>query len=87
MVVELVDGSTIFGRQYVVQGNRAKITLHDGEDIDVPASAVRTVQLQQKSGAPAAEWSRLTGSKADSDLLVVGQGPDRSTTTRACSTT
>jgi hypothetical protein len=71
VVVELVDGSSILGRQYVVQADRAKITLPDGEDMSVPTSAVQSVQFQQKSAALAAEWSRLADMKADSDLLVV----------------
>jgi hypothetical protein len=49
VVVELVDGSTILGRQYVVHADRAKITLPDATDLEVPTSALGTVLFQQKS--------------------------------------
>ena len=45
MAVELVDGSTIMGRQYVVGADRAKITLPDETELQIPASAVRTVRI------------------------------------------
>lgn len=71
VVVELTDGSTILGRQYVAQAAQARITLSDGEVLETPTSIVRTVQLQQQSGVPAAEWARLIDMKVDSDLLVL----------------
>jgi hypothetical protein len=71
VVVELIDGSIVRGRQYTVQGTRAKITLSDDEALETPTSIVRTVQLQQESGAAGAEWARLVNRKVDSDLLVI----------------
>lgn len=71
VAIELTDGSSILGRQYVVQGTRARITLSDGEVLETPTSIVRTVRLQQESGAESAEWARLVNMKVDSDLLVV----------------
>jgi hypothetical protein len=71
VVVELADGSTICGKQYVASGRQATITLTDGDVIEAPTNIVRTVQLQQDSGALATEWNRLIGMKADSDLLMI----------------
>lgn len=74
VIVELIDGSTICGRQYVTRGSRATITLTDGEAIEAPTNVVRTVQLQQEAGALAVEWTRLLGLKADTDLLMIRKG-------------
>jgi hypothetical protein len=71
VVVELSDGSTIRGRQYVAQGTQARITLSEGEVLEMPTGIVRTVQLQPGSGPLAAEWARLVNMKANSDLLAV----------------
>ena len=71
VTVELADGSSIVARQYVVRANQAKITLPEGEELQVPTSVVESVQLQQKSAALSAEWTRVAGMKAESDLLVV----------------
>jgi hypothetical protein len=75
VAVELIDGSTVLGRQYLAQGTRAMITLPDGTVLETPTSIVRTVQLQRDSGPLSsplgAEWTRLVNMKVDSDLLVV----------------
>ncbi len=71
LTVELTDGTIILAQQYVAQGARAKISLAEGQVLDMPTSVVRTVQLQRPSAALAAEWARLLGMNADSDLLVV----------------
>ncbi len=70
-VVELTDGSIILARQYVAQAARAKISLTAGQVLETPTSIVRTVQWQPPTAALAAEWARLLGMNADSDLLVV----------------
>ncbi|MBN1393625.1 MAG: NPCBM/NEW2 domain-containing protein [Pirellulales bacterium] len=69
-IVELIDGSSIHVRQYLVREGRAKIVLDGGETLDAPISAVHSVRLRQ-SDALEAEWSRLTGDNTDSDLLIV----------------
>jgi hypothetical protein len=79
VVVELTDGSIIRGRQYLAHGSQTRITLADGETVDVPAGVVRTVQLggaretrlPQEMDAQGSEWSRLIKMKSDSDLLIV----------------
>lgn len=70
LVVELMDGSVIRADQYLVHGGNARITLEGGDVLETPTSAVRTVQFQASAEA-SAEWSRLLGRRADSDLLVV----------------
>jgi hypothetical protein len=82
VVVELTDGSVIRGRQYLAHGKQARITLADGETVEAPTAAIRTVQLAglsrvreahlpQETDTLSAEWSRLTKMKSDSDLLIV----------------
>jgi len=74
LVVELVDGSTIFARQYTSRDSQAKITLAGGDVLDVPLNSVRTVRFQTKSGALSAEWERLVKNGADSDVLMFHKG-------------
>jgi hypothetical protein len=69
IIVELVDGSVLQTRQYTSKGDRAQITLANGDVVPAAVSAVRLVQLQQDPAA-AGDWSRLTGRKVDGDLLV-----------------
>jgi hypothetical protein len=71
LVVELTDGSIIQTQQYVAQAARARISLIGGQVLETSTGIVRTVQLQPPSPALAAEWARLLGVNADSDLLVV----------------
>ncbi len=70
VIVELTDGSTIHGRQYVARGGQARITLAGGEVVEAPMSVVQSVRLQCADPLDA-EWSRLIDAKADSDLLIV----------------
>ena len=72
VVVELVDGSTIEAAQYVAREGLAEISLITGDDLlKVPLRAVRSVQFPRETDVLDAEWTRLTGGPADSDLLVV----------------
>ena len=70
VIVELTDGSTIHGRQYVARGGQARITLAGGEVVEAPMSVVQSVRFQRADPLDA-EWSRLIDAKADSDLLIV----------------
>jgi hypothetical protein len=71
LVVELTDGSIILAERYIAQAARAKISLTDGQVLETPTNIVHTVQFQRPAAALAAEWGRLVGMNADSDLLVV----------------
>jgi hypothetical protein len=70
-VVELMDGSSVSAQKYAVQKTQAKITLSNGETLDVPVNNVRTVQFQTESDALNAEWAKLVENKVEGDLLVV----------------
>ena len=70
-VATLTDGSTVHVRQYAAQDGRARLTLSDGQTLEMPTSIVRSVRLQQQGGASAAEWDRLVNMTADADLLAV----------------
>lgn len=75
VVVEMTDGAVVYGRQYVARDDKAQITLANGEVIKVSTSAVRTVLCGVSEGdSLREEWSRLTGMKADADLLIVRGG-------------
>jgi hypothetical protein len=69
--VELVDGSTFAGRDYAAQGGKARVTLLDGEVLEVPTADVATVRLQPAADAVGKEWARIVDMKIDGDLLVV----------------
>ncbi len=68
-VVELIDGSTIHAREYLVRDGRALISLADGRVLEAPISAVESVRLQDDSLS--AQWARLTEGGAAIDLLIV----------------
>ena len=70
-MVELIDGSTIAGEQYVAREHQAEIGLPGEDVLTVPLSAVRSVQFQRETDSLGEEWARLTGGASDSDLLVV----------------
>jgi hypothetical protein len=70
----LADGSTIAAIQYIVQDDRAKITLAGGEIVETPVKAVANVRLQPETSKTAPEWSRILGMKADGDVLIVRNG-------------
>jgi hypothetical protein len=72
--IELTDGSTIFARQYTVRGDRAVITLLDGEVLETPARSIRNVRLQHVSEAITDQWSQILSAKLDGDVLVVHKG-------------
>jgi len=70
VVVELTDGSVIFAGNYIASEGRARITLANGESVESPISAVHSVRFHGGE-LQAEQWTRLTGTKADSDLLVI----------------
>jgi hypothetical protein len=71
VVVELIDGSTIVGEQYLAGDNQAQIGLAGQQRLKVPLGAVRSVQFEREAESLDGDWARLTGGKADSDLLVI----------------
>jgi len=69
--VELQDGSVAVCQQYTCANGLAKLALFDGQVLEIPVRDVMTVRLQRESEAMAAEWTRLTRMKRETDLLVV----------------
>jgi hypothetical protein len=74
VIVELADGSIIYGSQYVSHGDRAYITSTRGEAFHVPTGMVRTVLCGGDNEALRSEWARVSAMKTDADLLVVRSG-------------
>jgi len=68
--IELVDGSSLLGSDYVAQDGRARLTTPLGA-LEIPAADVASVRLQAESEAVAEDWARIVGANTDSDLLVI----------------
>lgn len=68
--VQLMDGSVVCAGQYTCRGDRATLTLLDGQVLELPVHQVLAVRLQTDATA-AAEWAHLVKTKRDTDLLVV----------------
>lgn len=72
--VELLEGSILAATDYTVRGGTAHLVLTAGAKLEVPTRVIRSVRF-----GPAADrdpkltkqWSQITESKADGDLLVV----------------
>jgi len=69
--VELVDGSSLVGSAYTATEARARLTLPDGEPLDIPTQDVKWVRFQSPAEAVSSQWSRIVGSELKSDVLVV----------------
>ena len=67
--VELVDDSWIVGREYTVQGDRARL-VRPGGDLEIPTRDIRSVRFQAEDDAVATEWRRILDDDVDGDLLV-----------------
>ena len=77
VVIELSDGGVIRAKQYTSHERQAKITLSDGTVVEAPTAMIETVRCGGDVAASREvdpfrdEWTRLTGEKNDSDLLVI----------------
>jgi hypothetical protein len=69
--IELVDGSTLVARDYAVQGGKARVTLLDGEAIQIATRDITTVRFQAAADALLADWARILGNKLDGDVVVI----------------
>jgi hypothetical protein len=72
--IELTDGSTLAAVRYLVEGEKAKITLAGGGSIETSVKAIANVRIQPETPKTAAEWSRILESKPEADVLVVRNG-------------
>ena len=72
--IELVDQSLLAASGYTVRGGVAQLVLSGGEKLDVPTRAIRWVRFSAAADADeklTKQWSEITETKADGDLLVV----------------
>jgi len=69
--VQWMDGSVVLARQYSTHGDRASLTLFNGQVLETPVREVLAVRMQRESEAVAAEWTHVVNMKRDTDLLVV----------------
>lgn len=72
--VELEDGSSLTGVEFVVRGGMAQIKLCDGSAVELPTAGLATVRWKEPLEQMAQEWSRIVGMERTTDLLVVGSG-------------
>lgn len=71
---ELIDGSSLVGKDWSVERNRARITLDGGKALDLSTQVVSWVRLQTPTEPLAAEWAKLVDTPTDGDLLVARKG-------------
>ncbi len=72
--VELVDQSLLAASGYTVRGGVAQLVLSGGAKLEVPTRAIRWVRFSAAADADeklTKQWSEITETKADGDLLVV----------------
>lgn len=72
--VELVDQSLLAASGYTVRGGMAQLVLSGGAKLEVPTRAIRWVRFAAAADADeklTKQWSEITETKADGDLLVV----------------
>ncbi len=72
--VELLDGSSLIGMEFAVDGKTARVKLRDGSTFEVPTAVLATVRLKEQSEQVAQEWSRIVGMRHTTDVLIVGSG-------------
>jgi hypothetical protein len=79
--VELVDGSSLIGVEFAVEGETARVTLrdlpssgHGNVPVEIPRASLATVRLQEQSEQVATEWSRILDMRHATDLLMIRTG-------------
>ncbi len=69
--IDLIDGSSLVARDYLVAEGLARITLFNDQVLELSTTGIFSVRLKPHSEAVAAEWSRMLEMQIDNDLLVV----------------
>lgn len=69
--VTLVDGSTIFAKEYQAAGGKASITLHSGENLTISTQDLSRVRTQALNEALDPQWAKLVERERSTDVLVV----------------
>ncbi len=74
MAIHLVDGSVLTARQYTVGDAKARVTLLDGQVIEIAANQIAQVRLQPQGVDTAQPWAELAQNQRPGDLLVIRKG-------------
>lgn len=69
--VQLVDGSRLAARSYLVRKGKATIGLVDGIDVTVPVARVAEVRLKAQTAEFAQQWHEVAAAEHSGDVLVV----------------
>jgi len=69
--VELADGTTLLGAEYLAENGSARITLAAGRTLEVATRDVVAVRFQRATEATLAQWSRIRDMETNADLLAV----------------
>jgi hypothetical protein len=72
--VDLADGSSLVGVEYVLSADTARLKLCDGSTVEIPRAGLVAVRLAEQSAEVAAEWSRILDMQHAADVLVVRTG-------------
>lgn len=68
--VTLVDGSTIFAKDYQAAGGKATVTLHSGEKLTIATQDLSRVRAQALSDVLGPQWDKLVERERSTDVLV-----------------
>ncbi len=72
--VRLVDGSSVAGAKWTLEGDASRITLLNDRVTDLPRRAIGSVRFSPATGALAEQWARLVAMQRDGDIVVVRKG-------------
>ncbi|HZZ74061.1 MAG TPA: NPCBM/NEW2 domain-containing protein [Pirellulales bacterium] len=71
VVVELIDGSRLLGKDYVVAKRSGKLTINDSETADIAPRAVHYVRFGTPDPKTDVLWAEALKAKSANDMLVV----------------
>lgn len=69
--LRLLDGSALFGAEYLVTDNRIQFTPLGGGEAVLATAAVAHVRFQEQSPERARQWEQALAAEADDDLIVI----------------
>ncbi len=71
VVVQLADGSQLFGAEFQLEASRAILIGLDGVQVVLPRRAIRWARFQGSLAVSAGDWQEALSTQAAGDLLVV----------------
>jgi hypothetical protein len=69
--VTLVDGSTLFAKDYQAAGGKATLTLYSGEKLTIATQDLSRVRTQALNEILGPQWEKLVDRERSTDVLVV----------------